>query len=159
MQSDLRPSPYMALLPGRRAMVKLCCKRGAACPMCLRSIAAFLAHELRYDTENAVNRSAANYRADLGEDYCTVEQAQELRRLTVLACEQNLGARRPPYLQAIPWPKPPLVLADDLAEDAAPVTAAPLLEADDDEIPEWALHYWPKFFWPVIVLLALLAVA
>jgi hypothetical protein len=136
-------------------MVKLCCNRGAACSMCLRSIAAFLAHELGYDTENAVNRSAANYRADLGENYCTAEQAQELRRLTVLACEQNLGARRPPYVQAIPWPKPPLVLADDLAEDAAPVDVEALMWND----PPDAEFKLGKLFWLVLLLLALLALA
>ncbi len=158
MQSDLSPSPYMALLPGRRAMVKLCCKRGAACPMCLRSIAAFLAHELGYDTENAVNRSAANYRADLGEGYCTAEQAQELRRLTVLACTEHLERRRPAWYRY----RPELleaVLADDLADTPAP--PAPDAGLDDfDEIPEWALRARPAIvFWAVIVLLALLAVA
>jgi len=53
---------------------------------CLEALAAYLAVSLGRDAHVAVDRTTEQYQAELGAEHCTLEQARELRRLTVKAC-------------------------------------------------------------------------
>lgn len=77
---------YTAILPGRKDMIVVCHEQPAECPACLRRIADFLAFEIGFSFEHAVRRSTEAYRAELGEDRCTEEQARTLRLLTCQRC-------------------------------------------------------------------------
>lgn len=77
---------FTAILPGRKDMIVVCHEEPAECPDCLRRIAEFLAFEIDYNFEAAVRRTEASYRAELGEDRCTEEQARTLRLLTCQRC-------------------------------------------------------------------------
>jgi hypothetical protein len=84
------PSTFALYLTGRRRWVGICHEETDLCQSCLRAIAAFLAEEMGWRYSTALERPAASYAAELN---LSIDEALELRRLTILAC----FSRRPDF--------------------------------------------------------------
>lgn len=82
-----RPT-HLGLLPGRGKWLHVCHGREvlAGCDDCLRRVAEFLAREMQFALERALEKSTGSYRAELGSEICSTERAAELRRFTCQAC-------------------------------------------------------------------------
>ena len=81
-----RSDAHAAQLPGRTRPLELCHAEPAGCARCLQVIASFLAEEMGHDLAAALDRPAEAYRAEMGADRCTLDQARRLRALTVVEC-------------------------------------------------------------------------
>jgi hypothetical protein len=74
------------LLPGRERWLHACHPNPVDCDQCLERVAEFLARELEYDLDRALAKTTPEYRADLGEDICTLDRAADLHRMTATVC-------------------------------------------------------------------------
>jgi hypothetical protein len=91
MSNQLVHSAYVAILPGRTGLIRLCHAEPAGCPDCREMLAWTLAREMEFDLSLALNRTTEQYQAELGArpdgaPRCTLEQARDLRRRTCAAC-------------------------------------------------------------------------
>lgn len=117
----------------------------AGCDVCLRAIARVLAREMDYDLEAAMHKTTEAYRAELGVDHCTHQQAHDLGLMTAAICWYRLrdsGVQFSPHAQS---------LANHLTVELASVDAA---RWQDRRRPPKRRR---KFFWLTLTL-ALLGV-
>jgi len=79
---------HYAILPGRTFVDRIAvhCDDIAGCDLCLAAVAEFLANEMEYELVPAMDKTIESYQAELGADRCTLERAQDLRRMTVAKC-------------------------------------------------------------------------
>lgn len=82
------PRNFAFRLPGCDVVLPLChdVEGMAGCDVCLRKIAEFLADEMEFILAEAHDRPVARYRTELGEAWCTEQQASDLKLMTCSAC-------------------------------------------------------------------------
>lgn len=73
--------------------LQLCHGDPAKCQHCLQTIVEALAEEFEYDLSSAINGTTQSYRLVLNGHPCSLDQARDLRRLTVAVCYRNSGGR------------------------------------------------------------------
>lgn len=63
-----------------------CAENPTECDQCLEMVARYLAREMNWEIERALNKPVGSYRMDLGEDVCSLERAKMLRWVTARIC-------------------------------------------------------------------------